>query len=78
VLLVVSLTLVEVAHLHRSQGASSTPCQICQAAHTTVVVIGMVVLPLMLALTTIVIPCLAPSPIVFAGFELFIRPPPCA
>lgn len=78
VLLVVCLTFAEVVHLHPSQGASSTPCQICVTAHTTVVAISVVVLPLMLALATVVVPLPFRLHSVYAGFALFIRPPPSA
>lgn len=78
VLLVLCLTFAEVVHLHANQGASSTPCQICQTAHTTVVSIGLAVLPLMLALATVVLARPVRLHIVHAGFDLFIRPPPSA
>ncbi len=77
VLLVLCLTFAEVVHLHPNQGAS-TPCQICVTAHTTVVAISVVVLPLMLALAVVVVPLPIRLHSVYAGFELFIRPPPSA
>ncbi len=78
VLLVLFSAAVETVHLHPDQGISSKPCSICLTAHTTVVAFGVVILPLMLALATVVTPQLARPDSVYAGFLLFIRPPPSA
>ena len=77
-LLVLFAAAVEIVHLHSDQGLSSAPCSICLTAHTTVMVFSIVVLPLMLALAAIVIPRFDRPHYVYAGFELFIRPPPSA
>jgi hypothetical protein len=77
-LLVLFSTVLEAVHLHPDQGLSSAPCSICITAHTTVVAFSVVVLPLMLALATIVVPRQVRLHSVYAGFELFIRPPPSA
>ena len=75
-LLVLCAVAVEMVHLHPDHGLSSAPCSICLTAHTTVMVFSVVVLPMMLALATIVMPRFDRPHHIYAGFELFIRPPP--
>ena len=78
VVLVLCSAMVEAVHLCPDQGLSNAPCPICVTAQTTIVAIAAVILPLLLAQTTVFVSRQVQFHSVYAGFELFIRPPPSA
>ena len=78
VLVVLCSAIVEVVHLCPNQGISGAPCPICVTAQTTIIAIAAVILPSLLAMATVPVTRPAEPHSVYAGFDLFIRPPPSA
>lgn len=70
--------MVEVTHQCPTQGLSNAPCPICVTFQTTIVALTLMVLPLLLSQAAVFLSRQYRLHAVYAGFALFIRPPPSA